>query len=154
MKFVPAALHWGGAALQMQPEYSVYKQTHTHIYRLFTSCTRSLISSHAWFSSAAVKSRREEPLQWAGNLQGKGTDNACFNRNTRPHYCTMTLALRSHLLFKTIKHLYLITADDTITSFHTAATDQVRVLLSPSPASRLQAAVFINYYYEKDVDLD
>lgn len=48
----------------------------------------------------------------------------------------------------------MITADDTITSFHTAATDQVRVLLSPSPASRLQAAVFINYYYEKDVDLD
>lgn len=41
----------------------------THAYNTFTSDTRSSSSSHAWFSSAAVKCRRGEPLQWEDNLR-------------------------------------------------------------------------------------
>lgn len=52
-------------------KYMIYiVHTHTHI-DMFTSDTRSSVSSHAWSSSAAVRSRRGEPLQWGGTLQGE-----------------------------------------------------------------------------------
>lgn len=46
-------------------------QIHTNTYYTFTFGTRCLSSSHAWFSSAAVKSRRGEPLQWEDTLRTK-----------------------------------------------------------------------------------
>lgn len=45
----------------------------------FTSDTRSPSSSHVWFSSATVKCRRGEPLQWGGNLRKEGGKTRLFH---------------------------------------------------------------------------